>query len=102
MKLTTHFHLLPRLIMRGATPPVPNTTSWDNFVFTLSVLGETETRVFLLYFRLLEWMVCDLEGAFDPAYHSLPFLMSISLHLQRNSNILNLVPFSFLDGDILI
>jgi len=28
VKLTTHLHLAPRLRMRGAIPPLPNTSSW--------------------------------------------------------------------------
>jgi len=28
VKLTTHFHLVPRLRIHGAIPPLPNTSSW--------------------------------------------------------------------------
>ena len=28
VKLTAHFHLVPRLRMRGATPPLPDISSW--------------------------------------------------------------------------
>jgi len=28
VKLTTHLHVMPRLGMRGAMPPLPNTSSW--------------------------------------------------------------------------
>jgi hypothetical protein len=28
VKLTTHLHLVPRSRMRGAIPPLPNTSSW--------------------------------------------------------------------------
>jgi hypothetical protein len=28
VKLTTHLHLMPRLRMRGAVPPLPHTSSW--------------------------------------------------------------------------
>jgi hypothetical protein len=28
MKLTTHLHLVQRSRMRGAIPPLPNTSSW--------------------------------------------------------------------------
>jgi len=30
LKLTAHFHLLPRSTMRGAKPPLPNTRSWHS------------------------------------------------------------------------
>jgi hypothetical protein len=28
VRLTTHLHLLPRSVMRGTMPPLPNTPSW--------------------------------------------------------------------------
>jgi hypothetical protein len=49
VKLTTHFHLVPRLRMRGATSPCPHTSSWSSvqlstgYVFTAWYLADRET-----------------------------------------------------------
>jgi len=43
MTLTIHLHLVPRLKMRGVTPPLRNTPSWSS-----AYLGTGTTSPFLL------------------------------------------------------
>jgi hypothetical protein len=47
VKLTTHLHLVPRLLMRGAVPPLPQTYSWRG-----ALLSIRTTLLFLLLLLL--------------------------------------------------